>query len=324
MMWHVYIFEEGVGLREELGLEEAIGYRDREGFSIWVDLDEAEREEIQELGARFGFHPLAIEDCINARQRPKVEAFDDYLFIVLRDLNLELIRHGEAALALDLFLGRNFLVTIHQQPMECITMAASRLGRGPERLLGQGPDVLAHLIIDLLVDGQVMVFDELDDEIAELEDRAISEPDELVLQEIAELRKVLLHLQRLLGPQREALRSLLAEELPFIGWERRAYFRDIYDHMLRINDLIVVYRELISGARDMYLSALSNRLNAIMKTLTIIATIFIPLTFIAGVYGMNFQHMPELSWRWGYYGVLGVMAAVAVGMVIYFRRKRWL
>lgn len=322
-MLHVYLFEEGTGLREGLGLEEVIGYRDREGFSIWVDLDEAEREEIQELGERFGFHPLAIEDCINARQRPKVEAYDDYLFIVLRDPDLETIRRDEPARELDFFLGRNFLVTIHQQPLECIAMAAARLEKGPERLLGRGPDALAHLIIDLLVDKQMVVFDELDDEITELEDRAITEPDEQVLQEIAELRKVLLHFQRLLGPQREAIRILLTEGQPFIGRERQAYFRDIYDHMLWINDLIVVYRELVSGARDMYLSALSNRLNAIMKTLTIIATIFIPLTFITGVYGMNFQYMPELSWRWGYYGVLGVMAAVAMGMIAYFKRKRW-
>lgn len=323
-MLRVYLFEDGKGLSKDLRLEEVIEYRDREGFSIWVDLDEAQDQEIWQLGELFGFHPLAIEDCINVRQRPKVEIFDDHLFIVMRDPDLELIRQGEPALELDIFLGRNFLVTIHKQPMGCVNTAAGRLETGPERLLGQGPDVLAHLIIDLLVDDHVEVLDRLDEEIAELEDRAIEEPDQEVLNQIAELRKVLLYLQRLMAPQREAIRSLLAGDLPFISLERRAYFRDIHDHLVWINDLVVNYREIIAGARDMYLSSLSNRMNAIMKILTIIATIFIPLTFIAGVYGMNFQHMPELSWRWGYYGVLGVMGTVTVGMVIYFRRKGWL
>lgn len=173
------------------------------------------------------------------------------------------------------------------------------------------------------MDDHAQVLDRLDEEIIELEDRALEEPDQEVPGEIAELRKVLLYLQRLMAPQREAIRSLLTNDLPFISRERQAYFRDIHDHLIWINDLIVVYRELIAGARDMYLSALSNRMNAIMKTLTIIATIFIPLTFIAGIYGMNFSNMPELSWRWGYYGVLGVMAAVTAGMGIYFRRKGW-
>jgi magnesium transporter len=296
-MLRIYLCEKGRGLSKDLQLREALEYSSREGCSIWVDLDEAKDEEIRQLGELFRFHPLTIDDCLSGQQRPKVEVYEDYLFMVLRDPDLELIRRDEPALELDIFLGRSFLVTIHRQPMGCVAVAAARLETGPERLLGQGPDALAHLVIDLLVDDHALILNKLDEEITQLEDQVMEEADREVLNRIAALRKILLYLQRLMAPQREAIRSLLSGEIPFITPEQRLYFRDIHDHLVWINDLIVSYREIIAGARDMYLSVLSNRMNAIMKTLTVIATIFIPLTFVAGLWGMNFQRMPGLSWR---------------------------
>jgi magnesium transporter len=243
--------------------------------------------------------------------------------VVVRDADVDRIEKGARALELDLFLGRNFLITVHTERMESIGMALSRLESAAARTLGRGPDYLMHWIIDMLVDDNLQILNWLDEEISELEESIFSQPDRIALQRATKLRKNIIYLQRILGPQFELIRRLAADDLPFIKKSLRVYFRDVSDNLARINELILAYREIVSADMSMHQTLISNKLNEIMKTLTTIATIFLPLTFIASIYGMNFENMPELQSRWGYPIVIGTMMMVGAGMFWWFKRRGW-
>lgn len=318
-----FVYEEGQGLLTDLPLSELAAKVGQAGVTFWLDFPRPEAPEIQKMGELFNLHPLAIEDLLTPQYRPKIDTYDNGLMIVLRDADVDRIEKNMSALELDLFLGRNFLITVHAERMECIEMAIARLNGAAARILGRGPDYLAHTIIDLLVDDNLQLLSWLDEEINELEEAIFSNPDKAALHRATKLRKNIIYLQRVLGPQLELIRRLSGDDLPFIKKSLRVYFRDVYDNLARINDLIFTYREVISTDMAIHQALISNKLNEIMKTLTIIATIFLPLTFIASIYGMNFEVMPELRYPWGYPTVLGVMGLLGGLMFWWFKRRGW-
>lgn len=312
------------GVQIEESLESFEGQDNQEGVSFWIDVEGEDFEtEVKEVGETLGLHHLTIEDIVTAESRPIVDTFQDYLYILARipSQNWEI---GEMqTYQLSLVLGYNYLLTFHRKNLPSTEKLREKVSRDPERYFGRGVDYLCYYLLDGIATDYFPVLDRLEDQIDRVEDEVLAEPDEELLTQISNLRSDLIEIQKTAGPQREMAAKLARTDTQFIAEDRKVYFRDIQDNMARISDLLTNYRDLIGVARDMYMTSISNRMNEIMKTLTIVATIFIPLTFIAGIYGMNFEIMPELGWDWGYYGVLGVMGAAALGMVYYFRKKGW-
>ncbi|MBI2871382.1 MAG: magnesium/cobalt transporter CorA [Candidatus Omnitrophica bacterium] len=293
---------------------------------IWLDFeDKLEDEEVDLLSGAFGLHALAIEDCIMVNTRAKVEAYDGYIFVVLHAARKDLKIVDIEQVELDIFLGKQFLISVHQGSVAGITAIEERLQRNPHQLLGQGTDRFFHAIYDRLVDNYFPLMDRVDDEIDEIEDCIVKDPRDNVIGRMVELRKELVSLRRVLSPLRETTQLLTRENFNNLLSENvRIYFRDVYDHIARILDLIDSYRDAVSTAFETYHFMISNRTNDIMRTLTTITTIMLPLTVITGVYGMNFKFMPELEHPFGYLGVLAFMAVLSLGMLAYFRRQHWL
>ncbi|MFQ5885185.1 MAG: magnesium/cobalt transporter CorA [Thermoplasmata archaeon] len=323
VMQRTYLYQEGKGVTQDHSLEKLAEYVGREGATFWIDLEAESDEAIAKLGKLFDFHPLTIEDCIHLNQRPKVDFFDRYLFMVIHGSAVDFIRGEMHTRELDLFIGENYVVTFHVEEMR----STEHIGEQIEKetpLLQRGADFLAYALLDKLVDNYNDSIDALDEEIDKIEERVLKRPDQELLNRITDLRRDLIYLQRIIRPQRETINLLAREESDFIKSQTRPYFRDIQDQLAWFNDILANHWEIITGSRDMYLSVLSNRMNEIMKTLTIIATIMLPLSLIAGIYGMNFKFMPELGWHFGYFGALSVMATVMVGLLVFFWKKGWL
>jgi len=292
---------------------------------LWVSLEKPTPQEMQlYLGDIFHFHPLAIEDSQSVGyQTPKVDDYEAYLFIIAHALHPNHDLASFETSELNCFLGSNYVVTSHLAPeMPPVQTVWKRMQRD-ERLTHHGADFLLHAILDALVDEYMPLIDQLDEEIELLEDAIIENPRQPTLTRILALKHSTMNLRRIIGPQREVMNRLSRDEYPQIGARSRIYFRDIYDHLVRIQDLVESIRDLISDALSTYLSATSNRLNEIMKALTIVSTFFLPLSFVAGVYGMNFQYMPEIPWEYGYVMVWGIFISIVVGMLTYFKRRGW-
>jgi magnesium transporter len=290
-----------------------------EGVSgpVWIDVTDPDEEALLAVSARYTLPPLAMEDCLHYPQRPKLDAYSDVTFLIWL-LPQVLTDDGIAASELDVFLGEEHLITIHRAEVDAVERvaahAASYLARGAEWTL--------HAILDAAVDEVFPVVEELADELEQLEDVMLADARPEHLQRLYAAKRSLVRLHKIAGPERDVIRGLARLEA-FVEPEAYMYFQDIGDHLARVADQIDTYREVASGTMDIYLSSQSNRMNGIMKTLTVVATIFMPLTLISGIYGMNFHNMPELGWRYGYFGVWVVMALIAIGMVWYFRRRNW-
>ncbi|HEY2894417.1 MAG TPA: magnesium/cobalt transporter CorA [Pirellulales bacterium] len=295
---------------------------------VWVSVAGlGDAEMVQRLGELFNLHRLALEDVLNNHQRPKVEQYGDHLFIVARMLE------GGMRLETDqlgMFLGQKFVVTFQNTPGDCLDPVRERIRRGRGIIRTAGSDYLAYAILDAVVDYYFPTLEVFGEEIEALEESLITNVDRSVLSRIHDVKARLLIVRRAIWPLREALHVLIRDPVPVIQETTRIYLRDCSDHTFQIVDLVETYRELASSLMDLYHSALSNRMNEIMQVLTVIATIFIPLTFIVGVYGMNFDpksspwNMPELEWYWGYPAVWAVMLAIAGGMLLFFRHRGWL
>jgi magnesium transporter len=295
---------------------------------VWVSVAGlGDAEMVQRLGELFHLHRLALEDVLSNHQRPKVEQYGDHLFIVARMLE------GGARLETDqlgMFLGQKFVVTFQNTLGDCLDPVRERIRRGRGIIRTAGSDYLAYAILDAVVDYYFPTLEIFGEEIEALEESLISNVDRSVLARIHDVKARLLMVRRAVWPLREALHVLIRDPVPVIQDDTRIYLRDCSDHTFQIVDLVETYRELASSLMDLYHSALSNRMNEIMQVLTVIATIFIPLTFIVGVYGMNFDtkvspwNMPELEWYWGYPVVWAVMLALAGGMLLFFRHRGWL
>ena len=295
---------------------------------LWVSLEDApDTEVVGILQTGFGFHPLTITDCINEHyQAPKVDIFDDYLFVVTHAVQPPAPGEEDrvATAEFNLFLGANYVVTVSSgAAVKAVRELWERLAVD-DRHIEKGADYLAYMILDQQVQAYLPVLETMDEEADLVMDDALVRPSSQLLKRIQGLKHGILHLRRIIAPQREVMNRLSRDDLPQITEAHRIYFRDLYDHVVRVQDLSESLREMVTDALDTYLTTVANRTNDIMKALALVSTIFLPLTFIAGVYGMNFDHMPELRWPWGYYLVWGIFAAIVIGMLLLFRRRRWL
>ncbi|MDZ7271145.1 MAG: magnesium/cobalt transporter CorA [candidate division KSB1 bacterium] len=291
----------------------------------WVTITGLQDHELlAKIGSMWGIHPLVLEDVANTHQRPKIDLYEDYLFLVLRLVDYLGGGNGLLSEQVSLILCRQGVLTFLERPTDVFAPVQERLVNAKGRLRTSGPDYLFYAAIDVLVDRHFLVLEKVAEEIEALTEVVLAEEGPSPIEAIHRLKTDLLNLRREVWPLREVIGSLARGESPCITDVTRVYLRDVYDHTVQIAESIDSYREMVTSLLEIYLSSLNNRMNEVMKMLTIIATIFIPLSFIAGVYGMNFANMPELQWRWGYPAVLAVMAVVTAVMLYHFRRRRWL
>ncbi|HEY6873266.1 MAG TPA: magnesium/cobalt transporter CorA [Geobacteraceae bacterium] len=310
--------------QEIRGAAECFTFAETAGVT-WVNVEGLhDLELIRRLGECQGFHPLMLEDIVSTDQRPKLEDYDDCLFVVLKMLNTQ--GTGEVATEqISLVVGANYVISFQEGlDGDAFDPVRERIRNGKGRIRTMGADYLAYALIDAVVDGYFGVLEEVGERIEELEEIVVGDPSRETVRTIHGLKREMIMLRKALWPLREVIGALERRESPLISEPVTIYLRDVYDHTIQAIDAVEAYRDILSGLLDIYLSSLSNRMNEIMKFLTIVGTIFIPLTFIAGIYGMNFQDIPEYHWRWGYQICLLVMLAIAVAMLFYFKRKRWL
>lgn len=292
---------------------------------LWLNVEGVhDIETVRSLGEAFNLHPLVLEDIVNTVQRPKVEDFGNYLFIVIKML----FPHDESSFAseqLSLILGPNYLLTFQEGIQgDAFGVIRERLRHGKGKLRAMGSDYLAYALMDAIVDNYFSVLESFGERLLLVEEEVALHPHPRVLIQLNDLKKEIIYLRKAVWPLREVLSFLERGDSSLISDATRLYLRDVYDHTIQALDTVETYRDLLAGMLDLYLSSISNRTNEIMKFLTVIGTIFMPLTFIVGLYGMNFKHMPELEWQYGYYTVLVLMLLITLGMVVYFRHKRWL
>ena len=310
--------------------EECAPYLDTESVS-WVDVQGLGSEDIlQRLGRVFELHPLVLEDVVNVPQRPKVEDYEDQLVIIARMVMPKDGGVGFYSEQVGFVLGKHYLLTVQEeQEHDCFESVRTRIRNNKGALRKQGADYLAYTLLDSIIDGFFPVLEAYGEQIEDLEEEVVANPTRRTLQKIYQARRELLALRRAIWPQRDAINSLIRDGSDLISDEVQVYLRDCYDHAIQVLDMVETYRELASGLMDVYLSAVGNRMNEVMKFLTVISTIFIPLTFVAGIYGMNFNtetspwNMPELNWYWGYPLCLALMGAIAGGLVLFFWRRGW-
>lgn len=280
---------------------------------------------VEALGKQYQLHPLTIEDILNVEQRPKVEEFEDYTFVTLKVLQWHEDQQNFSSEQLSLVFGKDFLLSFQERRSNLFKPILERLhGNANQRMRQQGSDYLAYRLLDSSIDQYFVVLERLGDRIERVESRIINTPTQKNARLLYKTKREVLFLRRLVWPMREAVSHLLQDEGKFIKPFTRVYLRDLYDHTVQAIDTIETFREMTSSILDMYLSSISNRMNEIIKVLTIISTLFIPITFISSFYGMNFQYMPELHMRYAYPAVIGFMGVISALMLGYFRRKKWI
>jgi magnesium transporter len=305
-------------------IEECFLFKDKPTVT-WINVDGLHQVEILEkLGECYGFHPLMLEDILNTDQRPKMEDFSDYIYIVLKMLSQSNKNNGIMTEQISLILGPNFVISFQEMEGDIFDPIRERIRNGKGRIRKMGADYLAYALLDSIIDNYFIIMEKLGEKIEFLEEELVTRPTAQTLKTIHQLKREMIFLRRAVWPLREVVSGLERGESSLMKEPTRIYLRDVYDHTIQVIDTIETFRDMISGMLDIYLSSISNRMNAVMKVLTIIATIFMPLTFIAGIYGMNFKYMPELEWRWGYPAVWLVVVFIGISMLIYFKKKRWL
>jgi magnesium transporter len=295
------------------------------GEVTWINvIGISQVKDLEQVGECFKIHPLVLEDILEVGQRPKVEDYDDYLYIVLN--SIQPAADGEKLVAeeISLVLGPHYLLSFYSGADDIYSSIRERLLQAKGRIRKFGADYLAYSLIDLVVDNYFVELEKFGEQMESLEDAVVAQPSPQTLRHVHRFKNDMIILRKSLWPLREVIARLERRESPLISENLGNYFRDVYDHTIIAIDTVETYRDILSGMLDIYLSSMSNRLNEIMKVLTIIATIFMPLTFITSLYGMNFKHMPELQWEYGYFVVIGVVVVVAVSMLEYFRRKHWI
>jgi magnesium transporter len=324
-MYETYQYDPKTGFNYEKltpdGIAEALK---NETNVLWFDIQDIDDNDIDILTKVFNLHPLTIEDFIMANARPKVENFTDYIFLIMfsmesLDRATGKVKTGE----MNICLGKNFLISAHDDSVASLSAAKDRV-RSQSPVMKRGADFLLYSILDCSVQSYVPIINDFDNTVDEMSDELFKDPTNETLKKIYFLKNEIVYLRRTIGPQADAMAVLGRGDTPHITPSSVAYFRDIYDSFVRLNDVIGISRDIVTGAMEAYVSIVSNRLNEIMKTLTVIATIMMPLTLIASIYGMNFKHMPELDSRIGYPMVISSMVLLSLGMLYYFKRKRWL
>lgn len=324
-------YDEGTIEEKELEtIEECFACKDTSTVT-WINIDGVHQVDIiEKIGKHFNLHPLVLEDIVNTGQRPKLEDFDDYLFVVLKMLYRNVNQKEAQAEQVSLIVGPQFVITFQEKVGDVFNPLKERIRNGKGRIRKMGSDYLAYALLDAIVDNYFVILEILGEELEEIEKKLVSDPKPQTLQDLHRLKGEMIFLRKSVWPLREVINGLQKGESALIKESTAIYFRDVYDHTIQIIDTIETFRDLISGMLDTYLSSISNKMNEVMKVLTIIATTFIPLTFIAGIYGMNFNpeaspwNMPELNWDFGYLIAIGAMIIIALGMLFYFKRKKWL
>ena len=310
--------------KEVTTIEECFPFKDTPTVT-WINIDGIHKPEIIEaIGKHFNIHHLIVEDIVHTGQRPKMEDLEDYVFVVLKMLSYDESMNEINAEQVSMILGPNFVISFQERTGDVLNPLRERIRNGKGRVRKKGADYLAYCLMDAIIDNYFIILEQLGERIEDIQEVLLTNPTPATLQEIQKLRREMILLRKSVWPVREVISRLERGESSLMSEATGIYFRDVYDHTIQVIDTIETLRDILSGMLDVYLSSVSNKMNEIMKVLTIIATIFIPLTFLAGIYGMNFKYMPELEWRWGYFVVLLVMVVTVGGMLLYFRKKEWL
>lgn len=311
--------------KEVKSIEETFLLQKTESNS-WINIDGIHHiETIEKIGNKFNIHPLVLEDILHTTQRPKLEDYDNHIFIVLRMFIYNEELHEIKNEQVSLILGKNYLLTFQEDIGDVFDSVRERLRKGGPKIRNGGIDYLAYALMDAVVDSYFHILEKVGEDIEEIEDRLVVNPEKDDLKKVHQLRRDLILLRKSVWPLREVLSQLQRNEAGLINKSTEIYLRDVYDHTIQVIDTIESYRDMVVGMLDVYLSSLSNKMNEVMKVLTIIATVFIPLTFLAGVYGMNFEHFPELHYEWMYPGGFWIFTIVAIGLMLWlFKRKKWM
>ena len=303
--------------------EECFPFKDTETVT-WINISGIHDVEIiKKIGKEFKLHPLVLEDIVNTGQRPKYEDFDDYIFVVLKMLYYDDKSDEIKTEQMSLIVGSNFVISFQEIEGDVFHPIRERIRNSKGRIRKAGADYLAYALLDAVVDGYFIILEKIRERIEGIEEELVKNPTPETLKIIHDLKREMIFLRKSVWPLREVISVLERGESSIIHEKTQIYLRDVYDHTIQVIDTIETFRDMVSGMLDIYLSSISNRMNQVMKVLTMIATIFIPLTFIAGIYGMNFKYMPELEWKSGYFIALGLMFVIGLSMFVHFKRKKW-
>lgn len=304
-------------------IDNCIPFKDKPTVT-WINIDGIHHVNlVEQIGKCFDLHPLVMEDIITSDQRPKMEDYGNYLFLVLKMLQYDEKEQDVKVEQVSLILCSSYVISFQERKGDVFDIIRNRIKEGKGRIRKMGSDYLAYALIDAIVDNYFSILEKIGEKIEDIETEVITNPSPETLQEIYSLKRDMIYLRKSVWPLREAVTQMGRGEIKLIKKTTEVFLRDVYEHTIQVMDTIELFRDMISGMLDIYLSSVSNKMNEVMKVLTIIATIFIPLTFIAGIYGMNFRNMPELGWNWGYFIVLFVMLCISLIMIVYFRKKRW-
>ena len=306
-------------------IDELLPYKNDTDSITWVDVEGlSDITLIEELGRLFNIHLLILEDVLNTHQRPKVEEYDDCIYLVAKAIELGEGEFSVEYQQISILLYDRFIFTFKERQDELFSAIKERLQNGKGAIRQQGPDYLAYVILDSIVDRYFSIQDTIDDVVDALEEELLNDPLRETLMKIQRVKRGLIYIRRVVSPQRDMLGVILHTDTPLIQEKTYVYFRDVYDHVLRVSEAVDSYREIMTGLLDIYISSMSNKMNEIMKVLTVFASIFIPLTFLTGIYGMNFENMPELKTKWGYPLLWGIFITIPLLLLVLFKKKKWL
>jgi magnesium transporter len=323
---HITVFDyDNQGLQERTvqDIQELVGYKNSQ-TSTWINIDGIHKAKlIEDVGKLFDIHPLVLEDIVNTQQRPKLEVYDDYVFIVFKMLDYDYASNEVKIEQISLVLGKNYVISFQENVGDVFESIRSRIRNPQSRIRQLGSDYLVYALLDRVVDNYFIVMEKLGEQLEDFEDEAFNNPGRQIAERLNKLRRETIFMRKAVWPLREMVNHMAAGDIETIKHNTTIFMRDLYDHTVQVLDTIETYRDVLSGIMDVYLSNLSFKMNEVMKVLTIISTIFIPLTFIAGVYGMNFRVMPELEYEYGYYIIMAFMGIVGIAMFIYFKIKKW-
>jgi len=322
-MIKILALENGKKIIKDLPVSRLKTFLKNKKNKVWINMENPTDDEYKILTGVFKFHPLEIEDCKKRLELPKIDEFEDHIFLVFHrfsyDFRMRMLKLKE----FDIFLNSRYIITFPNEPSEMITELLDKFAMEPH-MLAKGTDFILYCIVDRVVDDYFPILDHWDEEMERLEGDVVSGDTKKTMKDMLKIKRDIRLFKKSMGPQRDVMNKLSHHDLPFISEKANIYFRDVYDHVLRSYSIVEDQRDMITTIFEAHLSSINNKLNEIMKTLTIIATIFMPLTFIVGIYGMNFHYMPELDWQHGYYMVLGILLTVVIIMLSYFRKKGWI
>ena len=304
--------------------EDSFAYRDTPPVS-WINIDGLhEVDVIEKIGTHFNIHPLTMEDIVNTGQRPKLEDFEDYIYLVFKMIKIDESNNHLTSEQVSLILGPHYLISFQEVEGDVFNFVRERIRKAKGRIRKSGPDYLAYALVDAVVDDYFIVLEKMGEKMEYFEEQLHVAPTPKILKGIHDLKREIIYFRKQVWPIREVLSAWQKTESSIVQEATKVFIRDVYDHTIQVIDTIESFRDIISGVMDLYLTTVSNKMNEVMKVLTIIATIFIPLTFVAGIYGMNFKYMPELEWKWSYLFLWIFLVIVFLGMMLYFKRKKWL